>query len=336
MTERSRRLVSQAWQKLIASLLIGAALLAALPAPGAPPVSPAPPAKVKALPNEQVTRQTEEHVGSRRGAVIDLRLPEGHPPNTALNHASDTYEGNAQKEGRGRLNQVLGSSLPDEDNPRQLAARLHPPPHSVPPGLFKQLTALNYQPFKTVFVSVDVAKFDREFSQGAQDPVATFAGMKDPHAQLARAWTKVRPPKERIFIIGASEDAPVVKELAERLQAEGHEVFFYKNCQRLAGTLCTSQQVGAFQATADAVLVVDSPAARNSPFVQVETERTASYRGLRPHFSVMTLKALREGMDEARRQNSAQAKVEGVAMRWSEKPELAAKPKPREGIELLQ
>lgn len=120
-------------------------------------------------------------------------------------------------------------------------------------------------------VSSEVRAFARSFVRGGQNPRQYLAATRRGSAasQLIERWLSTDLSK-RVFIAGAGEDMYAVRQLQQKLEAQGHVVFFYRFCEPSPRALCDSETVGAFFATAGHAVVSDSAVARRSEFLPAE------------------------------------------------------------------
>jgi hypothetical protein len=128
---------------------------------------------------------------------------------------------------------------------------------------------------RMVMASASAKRFGKEFLVGAKEGQARLERLGPKLSGLAGHWLRT-PVEKRVFVIGAAADLPEIAKLRAQVEAEGYAFFFYKFCEPLLSSLCKSEDVGAFFATAGHVISVKSPAAAGSDYIPVELAASES------------------------------------------------------------
>lgn len=153
---------------------------------------------------------------------------------------------------------------------RDLPAVLRPlPPQSNERiSLSWKIAAALDTPPRLILAHRKAVSFGKEFSRGAHGS-EKYLGALGKTNPLVASWLDA-PVGLRVFVVGAAESDPDVKEFRDRLRALGYQVFFYKFCKDATGKLCASEEVGAFYATAGHAVAFRSADFDKSPYVKIE------------------------------------------------------------------
>ena len=120
-------------------------------------------------------------------------------------------------------------------------------------------------------VDLDVDRFADRFLRGADDPETYLNRLEGNHADLRSRWLDT-PKQRRVFVIGRGQDRHLAAAVRDELEKEGYSIFFYQFCADTGGMLCPPEAVGAFFKTSGRTFVLDTSAARTSPYVTREAE----------------------------------------------------------------
>lgn len=145
-------------------------------------------------------------------------------------------------------------------------------PYTLPAGrlaLLHSVRKLLGKLPKVVYANSQAKAFSQSFLRGARDSKNRLRQLRAQRAALVDSWLQSAPEK-RVFIIGASQDSREIRLLQRNLQRDGFATYFYKNCEAALAALCTSEEVGAFFATAAHAVLVQSPSVALSGFIPVE------------------------------------------------------------------
>jgi hypothetical protein len=143
-----------------------------------------------------------------------------------------------------------------------------------------------FLPFGLKFVSADVARFGAAFERGTKNPEVFLAEAMRTHPMVTLQWR--RPNTTKLFVAGAGKDSKQINMIKEALENEGVSAFFYDSCARIHSVPCTSEAVGAFFATADVAILVDSSSAARSDYVAIERLMAQRYAGTAPMIGIVT------------------------------------------------
>jgi hypothetical protein len=134
----------------------------------------------------------------------------------------------------------------------------------------------------TITAPAAVKDFGEQFRGGTLNPIPTLERemelwkRKNPATAEMIFWWLSTPKNKRVFVTGSKYDDKYVQTFRDQAEAEGHKLFFYKDCV----PLCSQAAVGAFFASSSTWVHIDSPGARESPFVPVEIAAIHEYQGL--------------------------------------------------------
>lgn len=153
---------------------------------------------------------------------------------------------------------------------QSLPAALRPEPHQTEGrvNLSWKIAAAFSTPPRLIIAKSRAVAFGKEFSKGAHSS-EKYLGELGKMNSLVASWLDA-PVGLRVFVVGAAESDPDVKQFRDRLKALGYQVFFYKFCKDLTGRLCASEAVGAFYATAGHAVAFRSADFDKSPYIDIE------------------------------------------------------------------
>ncbi len=154
-------------------------------------------------------------------------------------------------------------------------------PHLLPPpavqaalkrhgSLLRPLADIGLAPGFIEDIPLAVQQFSEKFLAGAAQPDDVLRAARRKHRELVDQWLNT-PEDKRVFLVGSAEDDTLSLSVRQRLQAEGHTVFFYLECLRAAAALCAEEAVGAFCRTSHHVVVMGTRESLASPYVPLES-----------------------------------------------------------------
>ena len=124
-------------------------------------------------------------------------------------------------------------------------------------------------PPRVVFAGSHAKAFGLDFLSGARQSGILLQQLRTRHPALVDDWLAT-PPARRVFLVGASQDSQDIVALRQQLDRAGFKTYFFTDCNRHLGSLCTSEEVGAFFGSAGHAIAMQSPAAQASGFIPVE------------------------------------------------------------------
>jgi hypothetical protein len=121
--------------------------------------------------------------------------------------------------------------------------------------------------------------FAQEVSAGGASAATVLDNMMTGvHREIALRATSASNGQKFYAFVANRETEPYVAAWRKIYDDLGHVTFFYQDCWAVASRPCSSQEVGALEAIADHIVVVQPPETKLSDFSRVELDRVIEFR----------------------------------------------------------
>ncbi len=152
-------------------------------------------------------------------------------------------------------------------------------------AVFRTLEEVSGRVPSVKLVPIHVNSFMSKYAYGAAHSREILANYPAQYREVLEPYLNL-PREQRVFVIGARADGGLVERYGAEEQHHGRAVFFYSFCAGAGRGLCDPDLVGALMKEAGQIVVIDTPAARMSPYVYVEA---AAANQLRSGQALVTL-----------------------------------------------
>ena len=142
-------------------------------------------------------------------------------------------------------------------------------------AVFRTLEEISSRVPSVKLVPIHVNSFMSKYAYGAAHSREILANYPAQYRDVLEPYLKL-PKEQRVFVIGTKTDGGLVERYGAEEQHHGRAVFFYSFCAGAGRGLCDPDLVGALMKEAGQIVVIDTPAARMSPYVYVEAAAARS------------------------------------------------------------